>query len=227
MQLRQCGLPSQQRQSGALKHTELIHGTGCLAITVELESWPEFTAGEHVVLLYYGAEEAMYVYASISDICRLDQTIQLVLRMGEWPPIVPLLATLSPGAKLEIDAGHGEMVMPPIKTLQNTSHIILIGAGTGIVPLRCLLWHILNLEALQCLIHVLYSWNVSKYPNVLYHDEFLQLAQAGRIDYTCVWTGTTKLDQRTVDQTTKIITRHDDQCFVAFEHHVYIFVTNW
>ena len=191
-----CGRPGHQGRQGALVLVDAVPGTECIVVTIAFEAPPDYIPGQHVVLLHYGEEETLYFFASISEIDLTTKSIQLVLRMGEWPPIVPLLPTLPIGTPLHIDGGHGDMLLPPVEDLGNITDVVLIAAGTGIAAHRCIIKHLLSLTGWDFTIHLMYSWNIKKYRTVLYHDEFMDLANKGHIRYTALWTGVTQSEQQ-------------------------------
>jgi len=191
-----CGRPGHQGRLGALVLVDAVPGTECIVVTIAFEAPPDYIPGQHVVLLHYGEEETLYFFASISEIDLTTKSIQLVLRMGEWPPIVPLLPTLPIGTPLHIDGGHGDMLLPPVEDLGNITDVVLIAAGTGIAAHRCIIKHLLSLTGWDFTVHLMYSWNVKKYRTVLYHDEFMDLANKGHIRYTALWTGVTQSEQQ-------------------------------
>ena len=185
------------RKDVKLVKVEVNNDAGCLMVTVSFGSDDEFGCqrpqkiipGEHIVLIYPSTSEN-YVFASPWEINNEAGTLTLSLRMGEWPPIMPLLPTLAIGTRLQLDGGHGDTVLPPASEMDRFTHVLFVGAGTGIAGLWCVMKELLKNCDHTPQITLVYSWNVGNFATPLFISELAKLASSGRIKMICTFTGT-------------------------------------
>ena len=106
-------------------------------IVLDVPGWPGHDAGQHIDVRLTASDgytaARTYSIASASDGTKVELTIEL-LPDGEVSPY--LVQTIAPGSPLEILGPIGGwFVWRP----QQTDDIQLIGGGSGIVPLMCML----------------------------------------------------------------------------------------
>ena len=173
-----------------LESVESIPETGCVLVRISFESEMNYSPGEHVVLLADQGDDVLFVFASVASINHDQKQLCIALRDGPWPPIVPLLPAMV-GTTLQVDGGHGHLSLPLDAELKSHPNVVLIGAGTGIAPMKCIAEAMIHNQGRKQ-ITVLYSWNKAKWPEPLFHDVFTSFAQDGQLNYHCVWTGDLK-----------------------------------
>ena len=176
-----------------VQSVEQSRGAGCLLVTMALSSEVSYLPGQHVVLHKEVEGEMLYVFASISTMSITERTFQVALREGEWPPIVPKLPGLV-GSSISVDGGHGWMLAPSAEELEGVTDLVLIGGGTGMAALHCILQHLMQSQC-PARITVLFSWKLGEWPSPPWHRYFSEMAAKGLISYVCAWTGTTTKQQ--------------------------------
>jgi len=102
--------------------------------------------------------------------------IELLVQVDEAGSSSPHLADLQPGRTVEIEGPYGSFVFPPGRTER---HVLLVAGGTGIAPIRSILWHVL-LAGLAGRVGVICSARTPR--EIAFAAELASLRRAGRIE---------------------------------------------
>jgi ferredoxin-NADP reductase len=136
-----------------------------------------FVAGQAVMVgLHDGTIRKPYSLASAPWQVAESQTIELLVQVEDGDELDPHLERVLPGTLVEVDGPFGDFVLPdPLLTRD----MLLVAGGTGIAPLRSMLWEALHGGRADRIV-VLYS---ARTPDEFaYHEELQALAREGRIE---------------------------------------------
>jgi ferredoxin-NADP reductase len=147
-------------------------------IRLAVTSWPGHVAGQHADVRLtaqdgYRAERS-YSIASPPELSALELTVER-LDDGEVSPF--LTGDLQPGDTIQLRGPIGGHFV--WSTLKPRHPLLLVGGGSGIVPLMCMLRH-RRLSGSDVPVALLYS--VRTREDVIYHEE---LADIARNDSRC------------------------------------------
>jgi ferredoxin-NADP reductase len=102
--------------------------------------------------------------------------LELLVQVDERGSAAPHLTNLEPGRIVEVEGPYGSFVFPPGSTERD---VLLVAGGTGIAPIRSILWHVL-LGNLAAKVGVIYTARTPR--ELAFAAELEALAQAGRIE---------------------------------------------
>jgi ferredoxin-NADP reductase len=135
----------------------------------------DFVAGQAVFAgLADGALRRPYSIACSPAQAQRANAIELLVQIDDHNAPDPHLELAEPGTLLRIAGPFGAFSLPP----HETTPLLFIAGGTGIAPLRAMMWD--TLERTDTSISVLYSARGPE--EFAYADELTQLAAEGRIE---------------------------------------------
>ena len=136
-----------------------------------------FTAGQAVFAgLAEGNVRRPYSIACSPTHTRETGLLELLVQIDDHTPPDPHLERAAPGTPLSIEGPFGSFNLPsPLRE----RHLLFIAGGTGLAPLRSMMWETLASEA-DVRISLIYS--ARNREEFAYHDELVELATQGRID---------------------------------------------
>jgi ferredoxin-NADP reductase len=162
-------------------------------ITVDLGTQSfTFHAGQAVLAgLAEGALKRPYSIACSPNQARRLRAIELLVQIDDHEAPDPHLERVVPGTLLRVEGPYGSFGLSPAFS---EPRLLLIAGGTGIAPLRSILWDVLESDR-RVEIAVIYSARAAE--EFAYADELSALATARRIelhltvtrDSTDSWTG--------------------------------------
>jgi NAD(P)H-flavin reductase len=186
-------------------------------VRLDLDGRPfDFVAGQYAWLGDHGqAVRKPYSIACAPAQARASGALEFLIQVAENETPGPHLACLAPGALVDLDGPDGGFVLP---AGWREGHLALIAGGTGIAPLRAMLWHALSTLP-DARVSVLESARTAD--DIAYSTELRQLAAEGRIQLVETvtrevaegWHGDTGRISR--DHLSRIATTADTLCFVC------------
>ena len=102
--------------------------------------------------------------------------LELLVQVDEGGSAAPHLTNLEPGRIVEVEGPYGSFVFPAGRTER---HVLLVAGGTGIAPVRSILWHVL-LSGLAERVGVICSARAPR--DIAFAAELEALSRAGRIE---------------------------------------------
>ena len=145
-----------------------------------------FTAGQAVLVALHGAPLRKPYSIACSPKQALDTHTLELLVQTDAPPDVddPHLERLTPGSLVDVEGPFGTFGLPSDAP---ESDILFVAGGTGIAPLRSMLWDAIEHRP-ETKLSLIYS--VRSRDEIAYEDEFRKLAEAGRLDFRVTVTRT-------------------------------------
>jgi ferredoxin-NADP reductase len=136
-----------------------------------------FVAGQAVFAgLAEGTVRRPYSIACAPEQAERDRALELLVQIDDHAAPDPHLELAERGSLLRIQGPFGEFSLPPT----HTKHpLLLVAGGTGIAPLRSMLWHRLDTAPHAPPIKLLYSARSPE--EFAYGDELKGLATEQRI----------------------------------------------
>jgi NAD(P)H-flavin reductase len=174
-----------------------------------------YLAGQAAYLQPQGADKRRpYSIASAPEETARQGLLEFLVQTGsDCSVLAPELVV--PGTLVDVEGPIGSFTFPA-RPLER--HFVFIAGGTGIAPLRAMLWHALLAErgGRSSLIY-----SVRSPDELAYRDEFERLEDEGRIDFrntvtrtaSEAWTG--RLGRIDADCLEGIIVPGDTLCFVC------------
>jgi ferredoxin-NADP reductase len=149
----------------------------CKSLVLDPPTWPGHRAGQHVDVRLtaedgYQAQRS-YSIASAPEDANLALTVER-LEGGEVSPY--LVEELRPGDELELRGPIGGYF---VWETSSGGPLLLVGGGSGIVPLRAMLRHRIA-TASEVEVRIVYSSRSLE--EVIYHDELLEAGAGGGVD---------------------------------------------
>jgi NAD(P)H-flavin reductase len=175
-----------------------------------------FAAGQAVQIASHGLEPRKpYSIASAPEDARDRGYIELLIGLG---------ADGTPGPHVTLEAGHLVDVEGPAGTFTfpdrpSERSFLFVAGGTGIAPLRAMLWHVIRGSLPADRIGLLYSARTPD--DFAFAGEFRQLAARGRLHFTQTITRETEHDwsgaRGRIDRAALAALVHDAEtlCFVC------------
>jgi len=117
-----------------------------------------------------------YSIACAPEQASRGDAIELLVQVDERGSAAPHLANLERGRIVEVEGPYGSFVFPPGRTER---HVLLVAGGTGIAPVRSILWHVL-LAGLAERVGVICSARRPR--EIAFAPELEALSRAGRIE---------------------------------------------
>jgi ferredoxin-NADP reductase len=136
-----------------------------------------FAAGQAVIVgLASGDVRRPYSIACAPTQSRRDRMIELLVQIDDHQAPDPHLERVVVGTEVRVEGPMGVFGIPPGMPEQ---HLLLIAGGTGIAPLRSIMWE--TLEA-QPLVQQTVIYSARAPDEFAYLDELTELAASGRIE---------------------------------------------
>jgi glycine betaine catabolism B len=146
-------------------------------IRLGLDEGFSFAAGQAVsVGLHGNALRKPYSIASSPGQAARTRHLELLVQVNDLDPADPHLERVLPGTALDVSGPFGSFVLP--LTLEERE-LLFIAGGTGIAPLRSMLWDAFDRRLGD---HYAVVYSVRSPEEFAYEQELRQLAAAGRID---------------------------------------------
>jgi ferredoxin-NADP reductase len=123
-----------------------------------------------------GAQRRPYSIASSPTEARTRGILELLVQIDDHEPPDPHLERAVPGTLLRIEGPFGSFSLPSPLSEQ---HLLLIAGGTGIAPLRSMMWETFENQP-DVRIALIYSARGPE--EFAYRDELTQLAARDRLD---------------------------------------------
>ncbi len=161
-----------------------------IRLDLEGQAWP-YQAGQAAYLQPRGADKRRpYSIASAPEETARHGLIEFLVQTGEDGSGLTR-ELIRPGTPVEVEGPVGSFTFP---ANPRERRFLFIAGGTGIAPLRSMLWHTL-LGALNGKVALIYS--VRSPEELAYREEFQRLEDESRIDFrhtvtraaTAGWTG--------------------------------------
>jgi ferredoxin-NADP reductase len=137
----------------------------------------QFKAGQAVFAgLAAGKVRRPYSIACSPTQAREQGMLELLVQIDDHRPPDPHLERAAEGTLLSIEGPMGSFGLPsPLRE----RHLLFIAGGTGIAPLRSMMWETLMADAD---VHIGVIYSARNREEFAYHDELVELAAQGRID---------------------------------------------
>jgi ferredoxin-NADP reductase len=135
-----------------------------------------YRAGQAAVIGAHGQPlRRPYSIATAPEESRDERYLDFLLRADAGGRLGPHLPNVGPGSRVDLEGPYGSFVFP---VDVEEEHLLFIAGGTGIAPLRAMLWHVLLTNRASA-ISLLYS---ARSPDDFsYERELRDLADRGRI----------------------------------------------
>lgn len=135
-----------------------------------------FEAGQAVLAgVAGGGARKPYAIAIAPTLAARLQLVELLVQIDPLSP-APRLEDVSPGAAVEVEGPFGLFRLPPST---DGDAVLLVAGGTGIAPLRAMLWELL-VSAHPTRAALVYSARC--HDDLAFAEELAALAEAGRLD---------------------------------------------
>lgn len=135
-----------------------------------------FEAGQYVLLGQPGAAPARpYSIACAPVHAARFNALEFLVQVGDDGSPGPHLPRIEPGEHIDIEGPAGTFTLPSGRV---SRHILFVAGGTGIAPLRAMIWQLLETRADTC-IGLVQSGRTPD--DLAYAGEFRHLAGTGRI----------------------------------------------
>lgn len=150
--------------------------TRIIRLALEQTAFP-FVAGQAVMVgLQEGTVRKPYSLASSPSQAQVSQALELLAQVEAVDVLDPHLERALPGMMIEVEGPFGDFRLPePFVSRE----LLFVAGGTGIAPLRSMLWQALEQQVAERIV-VLYS--ARHVDEFAYHDELQTLAQSGAIE---------------------------------------------
>jgi ferredoxin-NADP reductase len=154
----------------ATPRTRIIH--------LDLDGEPfSFVAGQAVLVGLHGS--ALYKPYSIA--CSPGQAarahaLEFLVQIDDADPDNPHLERLTPGTPVDVEGPLGRFGIPPDA---REDDVLLVAGGTGIAPLRSMLWDAIEHRPSQRMALIYSARSVDE---IAYEAELRELAATGRLD---------------------------------------------
>ena len=186
-----------------------------LRLDLEGRSFP-YRAGQAAYLRPNGAEKRRpYSFASAPEETLRHGLVEFLVQTGSDPASMMTPDLIRPGAQVSVDGPLGTFTFPEHPSERR---FVFIAGGTGIAPLRSMLWHALLAERDG---HIGLVYSVRSPEEFAYMEEFQRLESEGRIDFRHTvtrtisegWTGRLgRIDATCLDD---LIVPGETLCFVC------------
>ena len=150
--------------------------TRIVRIALGSEPFP-FTAGQAVIVGVRGTTvRRPYSIACSPHQAATANALELLVQIDDTDSADPHLEQLAPGTVVDVDGPLGTFGLPP--TLADED-ILLVAGGTGIAPLRSILWDTIEHRPAN---HVSLIYSVRSADEIAYEHELRRLSEQGRLD---------------------------------------------
>jgi NAD(P)H-flavin reductase len=146
-------------------------------MTLDLGRQPlAFHAGQAVLVGPPGSTRRAYSIASSPEHAAETGTLEVLVGLGGAEERVHPLASLAPGAAVEVEGPLGSFLFPPDPA---ASHLLFIAGGTGIAPLRAMLEHARRAHPT---LRAALMYSARRADEFAFLPEFETLAAAGQLE---------------------------------------------
>jgi ferredoxin-NADP reductase len=154
----------------ATPRTRIIH--------LDLDDQPfPFHAGQAVLVGLHGsALRKPYSIACSPGQAARDGALELLVQIDDADAANPHLERLARGTEVDVDGPLGTFGLP---SAIDEDDILFVGGGTGIAPLRSMLWDTIEHRPVQ---HIALIYSTRSADEIAYEQEFRSLAKSGRVD---------------------------------------------
>jgi phenol/toluene 2-monooxygenase (NADH) P5/A5 len=154
----------------ATPRTRIIH--------LDLDDQPfAFEAGQAVLVGLHGSElRKPYSIACSPGHAARERALELLVQIDDPDPANPHLERLNRGEAVDVDGPLGRFGLPQDL---GDDDVLFVGGGTGIAPLRSMMWDVLDRRPLQ---RVALIYSARSVDEIAYEEEFRMLADERRID---------------------------------------------
>jgi ferredoxin-NADP reductase len=136
-----------------------------------------FVAGQAVLVGLHGsALRKPYSIACSPGQATRAGALELLVQLDDADPANPHLERLTPGTPVDVDGPLGTFGLPS-ETADDD--ILFVGGGTGIAPLRSMLWDAIEHRPMQRIGLIFSARSVDE---IAYEDELRRLSESGRLD---------------------------------------------
>ncbi len=136
----------------------------------------DFCPGQYVLVGLHGQRlRKPYSIACSPEQSREADTIELLVQVGSDGSAGSHLGIPAPGARFDVTGPEGDFCFPPAPSER---HFLFVAGGTGIAPLRAMLWH--QLAAFPDS-HTALLYSARATTEFAYGRELRELAAAGRL----------------------------------------------
>jgi glycine betaine catabolism B len=150
--------------------------TRIVRIALDSDPFP-FIAGQAVIVGVHGATvRRPYSIACSPQQAAKANALELLVQIDDTDTADPHLEQLAPGTVVDVEGPLGSFGLPP--TLGNED-ILLVAGGTGIAPLRSMLWDTIEHRPAN---HLSLIYSVRSADEIAYEDELRHLGEQGRLD---------------------------------------------
>ena len=148
-----------------------------LKLDLEGQLFP-YRAGQAAYLWPDGAAKRRpYSFASAPEETMRHGLVEFLVQTGTDPAVAMTPELIRPGARVSVDGPLGSFMFPE---RPRERRFVFIAGGTGIAPLRSMLWHALLAERDG---HIGLIYSVRSPEEFAYMQEFQRLETEGRIDF--------------------------------------------
>jgi len=154
----------------ATPRTRIIH--------LDLHGEPfSFIAGQAVLVGLHGSSlRKPYSIACSPGQAAHTGALELLVQIDDADLANPHLERLTPGTPVDVDGPLGTFALP--ESTQEDD-ILFVGGGTGIAPLRSMLWEAIEHRALQ---RIALIYSVRSVDEIAYEEELRRLGETGCLD---------------------------------------------
>jgi ferredoxin-NADP reductase len=154
----------------ATPRTRIIH--------LELDQLPfRFRAGQAVLVGLHGAElRKPYSIACSPAQAARTGALEFLVQIDDSDPDNPHLERLHPGELVDVEGPLGRFGLPGDT---NDDDILFIGGGTGIAPLRAMLWDTLEHRPVG---RIAMIYSARSTDEIAYEQELRELGESGQLD---------------------------------------------
>jgi ferredoxin-NADP reductase len=197
-------------------------------LTLDLHGQPfSFAAGQAIVVgLAGGAVRRPYSIASAPSRVREDESLELLVQIDDAPED-PHLERAVPGTLVSVEGPFGSFCLPdPVVE----PRVLLVAGGTGIAPLRSMLWEMLDR---QPAIRPTLMYSARTAEEFAFLGEWRRLASEGRLALSLTvtresgtdWTGSRgRIDGKVI---ASAVATPDTRCFVCGPPALVRDTVNW
>jgi NAD(P)H-flavin reductase len=154
----------------ATPRTRIIH------LDLDAEPFP-FLAGQAVFVGLHGSHlRKPYSIACSPGQAARAHALELLVQIDDADLANPHLERLTPGTPVDVDGPLGRFGLP---NENDDGDVLLVAGGTGIAPLRSMLWDAIEHRPAQRIALIYSARNVDE---IAYELELRELATSGRLD---------------------------------------------
>jgi ferredoxin-NADP reductase len=163
----------------ALQTRDVLHSTPrTRIIRIDLGAEPfSFTAGQAIVVGLHGGtlRKPYSIACSPRQAARTNQ-LELLVQIDDPDLANPHLERLTPGTLVDVEGPFGTFGIPEDAPEHD---VLFVGGGTGIAPLRSMMWDMIERQPSN---HLALIYSARSVDEIAYIDELRRLTDEGRVD---------------------------------------------